>query len=306
MKKIAAALFLIAISLASAALSEAPAPYGASENSRLIGLLITREDLSASAGEDGVIWASCTQNGPDADIEYSFGDVGGLRLICFAAPEEGGEGSRIVSNVDDGISAVNFDLNEDGSTVKMDAVIRFVPGLDDAFFFYNPVMRTASGQVFAVPGDFMAVSADANPIGSLVGQTIRDERKHTENGKEIIDATTAGIQIEAVREPLKIRLLQFSAEHELLASEEFEPGAVPEQIVPLAAADYLLLETIEKGPDGEPFIRREAIGRDVDYMNTFSCRDDGICLFHYHDVFWNGIVPEENAAEEPAEAKETV
>ena len=113
-------------------------------------------------------------------------------------------------------------------------------------------MRTASGQVFAVPGDFMAVSADANPIGSLVGQTIRDERKHTENGREITDATTAGIQIEAVREPLKIRLLQFSAAHELLESEEFEPGAVPEQIVPLAAADYLLLETIEKGPDGEP------------------------------------------------------
>ncbi len=68
MKKIAAALFLIVILFASAALSEAPASYGASENSRLVGLLITREDLSASAGEDGVIWASCTQNGPDADI----------------------------------------------------------------------------------------------------------------------------------------------------------------------------------------------------------------------------------------------
>ncbi len=201
---------------------------------------------------------------------------------------------------------MNFDLNEEESTVKMDAVIRFCSGLGRRVLFLQSRDAHSLGQVFAVPGDFMAVSADANPIGSLVGQTIQDERNHTENGREIIDATTAGIQIEAVREPLKIRLLQFSAAHELLASEEFEPGAVPEQIVPLAAADYLLLETIEKGPDGESFIRREAIGRDVDYLNTLSCRDDGICLFHYHDVFWNGIVPEENAAEEPAEAKETV
>ena len=46
MEKIAAVLFLIVILLASAALAEAPTPYDASENSQLIGLLITREDFT--------------------------------------------------------------------------------------------------------------------------------------------------------------------------------------------------------------------------------------------------------------------
>ena len=298
MKKIAAVLLTMIALLSSIALSEEAAPADPSEGSRLIGLLITQEDLSAYAGEDGVLIASCAQEEADADPEYSFGEVDGLRLLCFTVPDETGEGSRIVSNVDDGISAVDFDMSDDGSSVKMDAAISVVPGQGDAFFFYNPVLMAASGRVFAVPGDFMAVSAAMNPPGSSVGQTIRDERKHTEDGHEITDTTIASIQIKAVRKPLKIRLLQFDKAHGLLSSEEFLPGAVPEQIIPRAEADYLLLETEEEDPNGAPFTRREVIGRDVDYLNTLSCRDDGICLSHYHDVLWGAIVPEADSVKD--------
>ncbi len=267
-------------------LPEEAASADSSEESRLIGLLVTREDLTKYTDETGVILASVTREGPDADPEFTFGDISGLQVICFIAPEDDGEDSRVVSSVDDGISAVNFDLNEDGSSIKMDATISFVPGRDETLFFCNPVFRTGSGQVFAVPGDFMAVSAAMNPPGSSVGQAVQDERKHTENGSVTVDTTTAGIQIETVPEPVEIRLLQFSEAHELLKSEAFEPGTVPGQIVPLEEADYLLLETVEKDLEGGLFTRREVIGRDVDFLNTLSCQDDGICLSHYHEVLW--------------------
>ena len=286
MKKTAAVLLTMIVLLASTAMPEEIIHADSLEGSRLVGLLITKEDLSAYAGEDGVIFASCTQKETDDEPEYSFGEVNGLRFLCFVVPDETGEGSRIVSNVDDGISTVDFDMSEDGSSVKMDAAINVVPGEDDELFFYNPILLTSSGEVLSVPGDFMAVSSAMNPPGSSVGQTVRDERTHTENGKEITDTTAVSIQINAVREPLKIRLLQFSAEHELLESEEFEPGTVPDLIVPLAEADYLLIETLEKEPDGGSFTRREVFGRDVDYLNTLSCRDDGICLSHYHEILW--------------------
>ena len=293
MKKMAAILSVIAILLVSVSLAEETVPVDPSEGSRLIGLLITREDLAEYTDETGVLPASCVQKGPDDETEYQFGNVSGLRLICFIASEDNGEGS-IISNADDGISAVDFNMSEDGSSVAMDATIKFVPGQDETLFFYNPVFRTDSGQVFAVPGDFMGISAAMNPPGSSVGQTLRDERRHTENGSEITDTTTVNIQIQAVREPMETRLLQFSAGHELLESEAYAPGTVPEQIVPLAEADYLLVETEEKNPDGGPFTRREAIGRDVDFLNTMSCREDGICLCHYHEVLWEATVPEEN------------
>ena len=141
----------------------------------------------------------------------------------------------------------------------------------------------------------MAVSAEMNPPGSSVGQTIRDERKRAEDGDEITDTTVVSLQIKAVRKPLKIRLLQFDRAHELLQSEEFLPGAVPERIIPRAEADYLLVETEEEVPDGTPFTRREVIGRDVDFLNTLSCLDDGVCLPHYHDVLWDAVVPGEDS-----------
>ena len=103
MKKIAAALLVMIVLLVSASLSEGTLPANLSEGSRLIGLLITREDLSEYAGEAGAISASCTQNGPEGETEYHFGEVNGLRLICFIAPEDNGEGSSIISNADVGI-----------------------------------------------------------------------------------------------------------------------------------------------------------------------------------------------------------
>ena len=288
MKKIAAVFMAMLVFLASMpSLSEETLPADLSEGSRLVGLLITKEDLSVYTGGTGILLASCVQKDPELEAEYVFGDVEGLCLLCFILPEEDGDGSRMVSQADEGISSVHFDIGENnGRSIQMDAEIHFVPGQEDALFFYNPVLRADSGQVFAVPGDFMAVSGAMNPPGSSVGQTIRDERKHEENGVEISDVTTVAVQISAVREPMEIRLLQFNERHELLKSEEFLPGTVPDQLVPLAEADYLLLETVEKDEDGVSFIRREAIGRDTDYLNTLSCRSDGICIFHYHDVFW--------------------
>ena len=287
MKKTAAVLLtVLALAASMHSLAEAMLPEDLSEGSRLAGLLITREDLSAYTGEAGALSASCVQAAPDADPEYVFEGVSGFRLICFTIPDEAGDGSRIVSNVDDGFTSIDFDINENGRSVKVDAVISFVPGREDACFFYNPVLISNSGRVFAVPGDFMAVSAAMNPPGSSVGQTIRDERRHTENGMETTDSTAFTVQINAVREPAEIRLLQFSEQHEILKNEAFAPGAVPDEIVPLAEADYLLLETVEKDGDEMRFTRRVAVGRDTDFLNTLSCRDDGICVSHYHDVLW--------------------
>ena len=286
MKKTVSALLAVIVLLSAVSLAEKITAADLSEGSRLVGLLITTEDPSAYADEAGVIFAFPTQKEPDAETEYSFEEIGGLRLICFIATDENGEGS-VISIADDGISAVDFEMSEDGGSVNMAAEIRYVPGRDDALFFFNPVLLSLSGQVFAMPGDFMAVSAAMNPPGSCIGQTVRDQRTHTENGRQITDAVSVDVRILAVRKPLTIRLLQFGRTHELLRSEEFSPGAVPERIIPLAEADYLLLETEEADPDGESFIRRQVFGRDADCMETLSCRDDGICLTHYHEILWD-------------------
>lgn len=286
MRRIAFAFLMIILLLAPVSFAETQPAGDLSEGSRLIGLLITREDLTAYTGESGVLPASCAWDDPEGDPEYVFGEAPGLRLICFLLPETTGEGSRVVSNVDDGFAAVDFDIDEAGGTVSMTAVIRFVPGPEETLFFFNPVLMAASGEVFALPGDFMAVSGAMNPPGSAVGQTVRDERTRREDGRETTDTTTIAVEISAVRAPVEIRLVQFSGAHALLRSETFAPGSVPEVLVPLAETEYILLETVEKDGSGECFTRREAVGRDTDGLNTLSCGEDGICVSHYHDVRW--------------------
>ena len=295
MKRLISVLIAILVILSSVSLAETassdtfPIPADPTEGSRLVGLFITKEDISLYIGEEGLLWASVSGEGSDSGPEYRFEAVNGMRLICFAVPETDSEGSSIVSNVDDGFAAVDFNLSEDGSTVKMKASVSVVQGQDEEAFFYNPVLRTEDGRVFAVPGDFVTVSAEMNPLGASVGQTVRDERKHTENGVEIVDYTEVNVETMAVREPLKIQLLQFNKAHEIVQSEEYEPGSVPEQIALLGEADYVLLETEEKTPDGSTFTRREIFGRDTDYLNTLSCREDGICISHYHEILWNEL-----------------
>ena len=254
--------------------------------SRLVGLFITKEDLAQYVGEDGALWAVLSQETPDADVECVFEGVSGLRLICFTLPEENGQDARVVSMADDGIADVHFDLTEAGDAVKIDGTVSCVPGQDEEFFFCNPVFLTSDGRVCAVPGDFMAISADMMPFGASVGLKLKDERKHTENGTEITDMTEASLQILAVREPLKIALLQFSKAHEVLKTEEYAPGAVPEELYLLAEADYLLMETEERTADGGVFVRREVFGREDDCLNTLSSREDEICLHHYHELVW--------------------
>ena len=286
MKRIALFFLMVILLPVPVSFAETQPAGDLSEGSRLVGLLITREDLSAHTDASGLLPAACVWEDPEGDPKYSFRDVDGLRLICFMMPEGTGGDSRMVSNVDDVFAAIHFDVDEDRGTVSMEAELRFAPGQEETLFFYNPVLLSASGQVYAVPGDFMAVSAGMNPPGSSVGQTIRDERTHREDGRETTDTTTITVQISAAGAPVEIRLVQFSAAHRLLKLEAFAPDAVPEQIEPLAEADYLLLETVEQSPDGTAFTRREVIGRDTDWLNTASCRDDGICLSHYHDVRW--------------------
>ena len=289
MRRLLPVLIAIMVILSSVSLAEtaSPAPADPTEGSRLVGLFITKEDISSYIGEEGLLWASASDENTESGPEYRFEAVNGLRLICFTVPEDGGEGNFIVSNVDDGFAAVDFSMSEDTGNIRMKASVSVVPKQDEDIFFYNPVLRTKDGRIFAVPGDFMVVSAEMNPPGASVGQTVRDERKHTENGTEIVDVTEVNVEILAVREPQKIRLLQFNKAHEILKSEEYEPNSVPEQIVPLGEADYLMLETEEKAPDGSTFTRREICGRDTDYLNTLSCQDDGICVSHYHEILWN-------------------
>ena len=256
------------------------------EGSRLIGLYMTTHDLSSLVGDDGVVWAVTRQGTNTDETEYCFDGARGLRFICDIDEDENGE-SSIVSNVDDGICQADFQF-EDERTVEMRGTILFVPGAEETCFFYNPVMKSQDGRVFVMPGEPMVVDASMSQPGAAVGQTLRDERRHVVNGAEITDVTVVSLEIQAVRAPVQVTLLQFNEAHELLKADTYAPDAVPEELVLLKEADYLLVETRERTAEGAFYSRRAVFGREEDYLNTLFCREDGICQQRYHEIIWTG------------------
>ena len=282
---ILAAAFALVVSVGFWRLARAETAGGSS----LIGVLITKEDLSPLLGDEGVLWATVSGGSPEADTEYAFEGVDGIRLFYFVCPEEDGEGQRIVSKVDAEIAAADFSFSDSstGSSMSIDGDVYFVPEQSETAFFYNPVLQVEDGRVFAVPGDAMAVSADMNPPGSSLGQSLHDERKHLEKGVDLIDTTDVNLELRAVRRPHKISLLQFDKAHKVLEVEEYAPDTVPEQIVPLAGTDYLLLETEETDAYGSVYTRREVFGREDDSLYTLSCQENNLCIRQYHELLWD-------------------
>ena len=134
----------------------------------------------------------------------------------------------------------------------------------------------------------MVVDASMSQPGAAVGQTLRDERRHVVNGVEITDVTVVSLEIQAVRAPVQVTLLQFNEAHELLKADTCAPDAVPEELVLLKDTDYLLVETRERTAEGAFYSRRAVFGREEDYLNTLFCREDGICQQRYHEIIWTG------------------
>ena len=61
---------------------------------------------------------------------------------------------------------------------------------------------------------------------------------------------------------------------------------MPDQIVPLTEAAYLLLETVEKDGETKSVIQRTVTGRDEELLSTLSCGKDNLCISHAHEVLW--------------------
>ena len=279
-------LCVLAVALALAAFCGAAvcAHAEAMEGSRLIGLFMTTDDLAPLVGDDGVLWAAVHPGTDASETEYSFGGVRGLCFIGSIGRDEQGQ-DVVISDVDEGISKADLNF-ADESFIQMNGTILFVPGPEEVNFYYNPVLEAQDGRVFTVPGDPMTVDASMGLPGAAVGQTLRDERKHAEDGVEVTDVTEVSMEIKTVREPLQITLLQFNDGHELLKSETCAPDSVPEELAMLEETDYLLVETRERTADGDVFTRREVLGREEDLLNTLLCREDRICVQRYHEIVW--------------------
>ncbi len=221
------------------------------------------------------------------EIDCVFEGVNGLRMIYL--PLGGDESTFGPCIVDNGISDVSLDFKttEAGEEVKMKGKIHFVPRNGDECFYFNPVFQTPDGKVYALPGEFMSMG-DAARHGSM-GITQSSRETYTSNGKETaVRSLEIAVEIQGMDAPVRSRVLQFSRDNELLKTDEFGPGKLPESMDPLPETDWFLVDTETDSTEKEWRNDRRVFSRQDGFLTAWMSREDGICVGQSCEIRWNG------------------
>ncbi|MGL5439380.1 MAG: hypothetical protein ACRDA4_03210 [Filifactoraceae bacterium] len=168
-----------------------------------------------------------------SDATFVFEKIDGIGMFSPTINDPLNEGLYISSNHDAGFCDVKSNIttggNEDGLELEGTVYISSKT-MSDAIYI-NPVYQSSDGSVYLTSGQGFSVSRD-NSDGSVCSQTLTDTVTVTENNKRKSYSTTVKISA-AVMSPIeKITIIQMDKNSNILKKAEYNPDAVPENLLP--------------------------------------------------------------------------
>ncbi|HOG00513.1 MAG TPA: hypothetical protein PK438_01875 [Clostridia bacterium] len=282
---------------------------------RLVGMLVTREHLDLFDAEayfkdhadellnGGMIGENSAYQGrlyarlieefyTDADgrehtsKRYTFeGVCEGIALFYADMSDEAG--SYMATYGDEGISdgASSLNVTDEGRDIKLEGVIYVLPSRAGVTRYFNPVYQASDGSVYVQAGSGMSTDGFMDEGGAYT-HTVSAAQTATENGVTKTDSVSVGISVRTMFEPVRIRIAQFDEQNALLFAAEYAPGALPESIRPVPGAQYLIVETFKKDPEGEEIVSRALYTKESDSLEAFFARADGVCVAQSSALDW--------------------
>lgn len=263
-------------------------------NDHVNELINSKELIAADTSEyNQRLYASIDQkNSTDPfDWEISFPNVTG---ISFFSPYWSSEDSNgYWGNVcDNGICDSNISINssDTGNETTLTGTIYILPEKTDEIIAYyvNPVYQTADGDIYVQPGSGFSTSGDCSE-GEKISTTLSDQIDTMENGKTMSVKSSVAINIAVMYKPLKITLYQMDSDHQIIKSESYTPGKLPETLRAETGTEYILAETEKEALTGETFISREIYNYTEDEENiikTFYVQDSNILSRQDTEIEW--------------------
>lgn len=219
--------------------------------------------------------------------EYVFPNFKGITFFSTWFPVTVENSSCYTTVSDEEISDGRVDVKQDdqGSSITMEGTIYVTPGHVKAYFF-NPVYQSSDGSVYAMTGHGISASGDS-PEGTAYSQTLDAAYTTAENEKTKKDSISVKISVSVMNPPEKIVVLQMGADGSLVFRTEYNPGEMPEAIVPEKNTEYFIVETKKASNSGDGTISRKLYGKDADTLEAFYCRKDGICVKQRVQIKWS-------------------
>lgn len=288
-----------------------PAPEQ-NENSRLIGMLITKEYLDLfdmerflndhssqllqgqkisaqqSSEYQDRIYASLTdeflrneKGEPHALKKYVFDEIDGIAFFCPEYTDEAGEIYQ-GSDTDDAITDVSLAVsstNEEES-ISMEGTIYVSTLNGPTRFYFNPVYQNDAGDVYVETGNGTSHSGDI-VAGMSSTYRLNEESSVTIDGKKKTVRTDIAVTVCYIDAPGTVSVLQMDQENKIVQEDKFESGEFPQELKPNAQTAYFIVETHRA--DTDAVLSREliTISDENNYLTAFSVRSDGICIKQY-------------------------
>ncbi len=220
-------------------------------------------------------------------MDYVFEGVEGISYFAARFPATETESSYVGSSSDEAISNghMNLSYTDETDSIDLEGTI-FVAtrsGLDldlGTTCYFNPVYQTPDGRVYATSGS--GITSDMEASGGVYSRTIEAENTVTENGETKTQRTSVKMSIASMDPPEEIVVLQMDQHSQGLSREAYRPGTLPAKLTLDAKAAYLIVET--KSSVG---VIRDLLEPEDTSLETFRCRDDGICVKTYTELVWN-------------------
>ncbi len=219
--------------------------------------------------------------------EYIFPGIEGIPYFAARVPDTAERQGYITSGSDEAISDGHMYLNygdKEDSTV-LNGTVYVSPGSGSTYYF-NPVYQSEDDRVYALSGSGLSTGGIQSE-GEVFSRTLDASYTSTENGKTKSESISVKVSINVMFPPEEITILQMDADSAVVSRREYAPEEIPESITPEANTEYIIVEIRKTHPSDSTFITRKLYGRDVESLETFYRRANGICVKKWVPIKWS-------------------
>ena len=235
---------------------------------RIYAALIPRTDIEEETGKT------------IRTYEYVFEDIEGIQFCIPEVQDADEENSYIALMTDPAISDRHTDLfySDNEKNISLEGTLYITASNMSRTYYFHPVYQCPDGSVYLASGDGFNFSSEGYSESDVYTHTIEASTTVSENGKEKKESISIKVSISTMFAPEEIIFLQMDTDNSLISRTEYKPDMIPDVIALEKSAEYFIVETHKKDDTGSPIVLRDIFSKDVEYIETFFAREDGVCV----------------------------
>jgi hypothetical protein len=149
----------------------------------------------------------------------------------------------------------HYITTDDGESVELTGTLYTIMSNKEVVFFGNPVYQTAKGDIYVTPGTGSAL--DGSSIGVSLTESMEEEWIITVGKERQSGSAKVTVNYALSYKPLQIRVHQMSTDNQVIKTDVYAVGEVPENLLMENSTAYLLVETQWEHPEIDGYFTRE-------------------------------------------------